>query len=137
MPTGTQGTNARKYVTSQTHYLRQDIAYNSSGISSGFSLGTLPTGAIIEKVQVKVTTAFNAGTTNQLDVGTGSDDDAFVDYTNSDVDLTATGSTFVWRGADVATLTSDTEIFAKYTQTGTAASAGAATIIVYFTVDNG
>jgi hypothetical protein len=138
MATNTQGTDARKYHTSQVHYLRQDFAYNTTGIgtTATVKIGTLPAGAIVEKVQVKVTTAFNAGTTNQLDVGVSGNDDSLVDYTETDVDLTATGSTFIWRGAD-ETFSADTPIYVKYTETGTAASAGAATVIVFYTVDLG
>lgn len=137
MASNTQGTNATKYVTCQTHYLRQDIAYNSAGLSAGtFKIGTLPAGAIVEKVQVKVTTAFNAASSNALDVGVSGNDDSLVDATDTDVDLTATGSSFVWRGAD-ETFAADTPVYAKYTQTGDAATAGAATVIVFFTVDNG
>ena len=137
MATNTQGTDAREYSYQLVHYMRKGIAYNTTGIgtTATVKIGTLPAGAIVEKVQVKVTTAFDAGTTNQLDVGISGNDDNLVDYDGSDVDLTATGSTFVWRGAD-ETFSSDTAIYVKYTETGTAATAGAAEIIVFYTVDN-
>lgn len=135
MASNTQGTDARKFVTAQTHYLRKDIAFDTTGISTDdtVKVGTLPNGAIIEKTQVMVTEAFDAASTNQLNVGIVGNDDALVDYDATDVDLTALGSTFVWRGADVA-ITADTPIYVTYDQTGTAAAAGAATIIVFFTV---
>lgn len=138
MATNTAGTEARLYHTSQVHYLRKDFAFDTPGIgtTATVKVGTLPSGAIVEKVQVKVTTAFDAGTTNQLNVGISGNDDNLVDYDAADVVLTATGSTFVWRGADES-FADDTPIYVKYTETGTAAEAGAATVIVFYTVANG
>lgn len=135
MASNTQGTDARKYVTAQTHYLRKDFAFDTPGIgtTATVKVGTLPAGAIVEKVQVKVTEAFDAASTNQLDVGVAGNDDNLVDYDGTDVDLTALGSTFVWRGADES-FAVDTPVYVKYTETGTAAAAGAATVIVFFTV---
>jgi hypothetical protein len=135
MASNTQGTDARKFVTAQTHYLRKDIAFNTTGIATDdtVKVGTLPDGAIIEKTQVMVTAAFDAGSTNQLNVGVVGNDDALVDYDGPDVDLTALGSTFVWRGADLA-VSGDTPVYVTYDQTGDAAEAGAATVIVFFTV---
>ena len=139
MPTNTQGTDARELPFQAVHYLRKGIAYNTTGIGTAATVevGTLPLGAVVEKVQVLVTTAFDAGTTNPLDVGTSSNNDAFIDSTASDVDLTATGSTFVWRGADdVEAISADTVVYVTYIPTGSAATAGAAEIIVFYTVDN-
>jgi hypothetical protein len=137
MPTGTQGTDARKFPWQAVHYMRKGIAYDTTGIGSTgtVKVGTLPSGAIVEKVQVKVTEVFDAGTTNPLDVGTSSDEDCLVDSTASDVDLTATGSTFVLRGSD-ETFSADTAIYVTYAQTGTAATQGAAEVIIFYTVDN-
>lgn len=137
MATDTAGTDARELPFQAVHYLRKAIAYNTSGIGSTgtVKVGTLPAGAVVEKVQVKVTTVFNAGTTNPLDVGTATDEDLLVDSTVTDVSLAATGSTFVWRGAD-ATFAADTPIYATYAQTGTAATTGAAIIIITYTVNN-
>ena len=139
MPTNTQGKDAREYSYQLMHYLRKGIAYNTTGIGTAATVkvGTLPLGAVIEKVQVLVTEAFDAGTTNPLDVGTSANNDAFIDSTASDVDLTATGSTFVWRGADdVEAISAETDVYVTYIPTGTDPTAGAAEVIIFYTPDN-
>jgi phage tail tape-measure protein len=139
MTTDTAGSTARELPWTVVHYMRKHIAYNTTGIATAATVkvGTLPIGAIVEKVQVLVTTVFNAGTTNPLDVGTSSNNDAFVDSTVADVDLTALGSTFVWRGADdVEAISAATDVYVTYVETGTAATTGAAEIVVFYTVDN-
>lgn len=93
------------------------------------SLGTVPNGAIIAKTVVEVITVFNAATTNVLIVGTDADDDAYV--TAADVAEGSTGTTTVARSA---TLGANTEIKAKYTQTGAAATTGSARVTVYYLV---
>lgn len=132
MATGTAGSTARQYHQQMTHYLRGAVAYNTVASGETVSLGTIPSGAVITSVDVLVETAFNAGTTNVLIVGNASDDDAYL--AAGDVDETATGLTrYSTKGAKVS---ADTEILAEYTQSGTAASAGAATIIVHYVPDN-
>lgn len=93
------------------------------------SLGTIPSGAIVLSTTVEVVTAFNAATTNVLVVGTAADDDAYV--AAADVTEGTAGTTVV---AHSATLAAATEVFAKYTQTGTAASAGSARVTVTYLV---
>lgn len=112
--------------------LRKDIAYTvTSGEAQ--SMGTLPANSIITAVTTFVETAFNAGTTNVLIVGTSADDDAYL--AAADSDETSTGLTRYTGKA--AKLSADTEIFMEYTQTGTAATAGAAVVMVEYVTDNG
>ena len=63
---------ARELHTQQVHYLRKRVNYNDASIGSGVVMGTLPAGAMIVSQNVRVSTAFNAGTTNALNVGTAS-----------------------------------------------------------------
>lgn len=136
MSTGTVGTTARQYHMSVVHFLRKTVAYNTTGIGSSdtVKVGILPAGASLHPVKVRVTAAFNAATTNVLTVGTSSGSDA--DIVNAaDVNEGATGATFVTRGCDL-TFAADTTIYVKYTQTGTAATAGAATIEIPYTINN-
>lgn len=93
------------------------------------SLGIIPAGAIVLATIVEVITAFNAGTTNVLVVGTGATADAFV--AAADVNEGAQGTTVV---SHSTTLSADTEVFAKYTQSGTAATAGQARCTVLYLV---
>lgn len=124
---------ARQLETQQTHYLRRDVAYNTNGIAAGVLLGTVPAGSKIVSVQIFIDTLFNAGTTNVLTGGTtGTGTNLF---TNTDsAPGTAgpkVGARAVNQGAGLI-FTADTDLFVSYSQTGTAASTGAATIIIEF-----
>lgn len=122
---------ARSYHTQQTAFLRRSVAFNTPliGTAGKVPLGTLPTGAIITGVLVKVTTAFNAATTNVLTVGTSGTADLIVGA--SDVNEAAADTTLSFASVGYIA-TEDTQLFVKYAQTGTAATAGAATVIVFF-----
>lgn len=129
--------NPRQFHTQQTHYLRFDVNYNDTGIGSGVRKGTLPAGAIITSTSMMITTAFNAGTTNVLTVGGNSS--SYNDIVAaSDVDETATGLTNGVKptSSSLGKLAADRDIYAMYTQSGTAASAGAATVIIHYVVNN-
>ena len=75
------GNNAvapRQPITQQVPYMRAAVAYNTLNIGTAgkVPLGTLPGGAIVTHMIVKVVTAFNAATTNVLTVGTAASADA-------------------------------------------------------------
>jgi hypothetical protein len=73
---------------------------------------------------------FNAGTTNVLILGTTDDDDGFVTTTNA---AAGTAGLKAGSGAILGTpLAANRVVYAKYTQTGTAATAGKATLVVEF-----
>ena len=92
-----------------------------------------PAGAHIVAEIVTVQTAFNAGTTNVLTVGTvsGTATDMMaagdLDETTAATTILA-GSVFHAGGLIILNSTSDTPVYVKYAQTGTVASAGKATI---------
>lgn len=127
---------ARVPGTQQVPYLRRAVAFNTPlvGTADTIEVGTLPANCILVRAYVRIKTAFNAGTTNVLTVGTSSGSNADI-VAAGDVDETATGTTQVTRGAGLS-LTSDTPIYAKYTQTGTAATTGAAEIVIEYIPDN-
>jgi hypothetical protein len=129
------GTDAREYPMQVLHFLRRSISFDSQFISTDdfTKVGTLPAGAVIYDAIVKVTTAFNAGTTNYINVGIVGDDDGIVDQ--GDLDLTAVEWQSSRRGCDL-TFTSDTHVYVTYDQSGTAATTGAAEIIVAYIPDN-
>jgi len=116
------------------HALRKDVAYT---VTSGtqYKIGTLPKGAVVIGTTVGVTTAFNAGSTNVLIVGTSGDDDALV--ASGGVDETAVAVTRVAPATLAGNLASaaDTDLYVKYTQSGTAGSAGAAWVVVEYVLD--
>jgi hypothetical protein len=117
-------------ITASIGVVQGTITYN---VADPFtvSLGTIPAGATILHALVAVTTAFNAGTTNVLVVGTAATADAYV--AAADVNEAATGTTVVAKAAGTA-LTAATSVFAKYTQTGTPADAGSARVMVFYAV---
>jgi len=85
---------------------------------------------------VRVKTAFNAATTNVLTVGTSDGSDADV-VAAGDVNEGSTGTAVVLRGCDLD-FASDTDIYVRYQQTGTAATTGVAKIVVsYVSMNNG
>jgi hypothetical protein len=118
--------------------ITRTVAYNTLGIGTAdtVKVGTLPNGAQCLEMIVRVTTAFNAATTNVLTVGTASGSDA--DFAGAvDVNEGLAGTVVDMTCAGLA-FSADTPIYVKYTQTGTAATAGAAVItITYVATANG
>lgn len=118
--------------------ISKTVNYNTPGIGTTdtVALGAVPSGAQILACTVRVTTAFNAATTNVLTVGTSSGSDADV-VAAGDVDESTAGTTVEYRGCDLA-FTADTTIYVKYAQTGTAATAGSAVVtLTYLSTANG
>jgi hypothetical protein len=119
---------ARQLHTQQIHYLRKRVNYNDSSISSGVVMGTLPAGAMIVSQNVRVSQAFNAGTTNALNVGTAA----------AGTQLFTDAATAGARSPTIANLSfaSDQDIYVTYAQTGTAASAGQADVVIGYVPNN-
>jgi hypothetical protein len=105
------------------------IAYTDS---SAVTVGTIPANAQIIDINIDVTTAFDAGTTNTIEVGNSSNSDAYVTATDVDAagraSVATTGVYADW--ADVGT--AEVAVTAAYTQSGTAATAGAARVTVVY-----
>ena len=129
MATNTAATNARLYHTDQVHYLAKDFTFADDG--SVLSLGYLPAGAVIIKPMsgVAVHVAFNAGTTNVLDIGTAANDDLY------GTDLALGSIAFVPLDEAVSmTVAADTLVTATVDLTGTAATTGSATVIIAYVI---
>lgn len=121
------GSTARSYHTSQIHYLRKDFTFSNDG--DVLTVGILPANALILKPisGVNVDTAFDAGTTNTLNVGTTADDNLYGT-------LLALGSV-AFVGLDeavAATVAADTTITATVVLTGTAATAGVGQVVIAY-----
>lgn len=123
--------SARESYAQDIHYVGLTVAYNAAGISTGVRLkNSLPNGAMVLWSMVNVTAAFNAATTNVLTVGTNST--SYNDLVAAgDVNEGAVEATFGYLGSGLK-VTADTDVYVKYTQTGTAATAGAADILVAY-----
>lgn len=137
MATGTAATTARQSAEQQVHYLRFTVNYNDTGIATGNGKQYLPKGAVIIGTDVVVTTAFNAATTNVLSIGTEAST-----YTNIVTTAQAIAGTAGLKanlaptGLALGPLAADAQVFALYTQTGTAATAGVAVIVVKYIPNN-
>lgn len=135
MATGTAGTNARQYSQQMVHYLRKTLSYTDNG--SEVTIGWIPSGALILSPisGVRVSTAFNAGSGNVLDIGanTGNDDpDEFA----TDLALGSVAFVPVDEATGVYVMTADTEITATVALSGTAATAGQAEVVICYIPDN-
>lgn len=131
MATNTSGSDARQFYTQQVHYLRKSIVFGDDG--TALTVGKIPAGSVILKPLsgVQVSTAFNAGTTNTLNIGTSADDNLYGT-------LLALGATdFVPCDEAVSYLvTSDTTMTCTVVLTGTAATAGAGEVVIAYIPDN-
>lgn len=133
MPTGSAGSVARQYHHQMKHYLRFDVNYNDAASGVAVAKQTLPAGAIITRTDVVVSTAFNAATTNVLSIGTEAST-----YTNIVTTAQAVAGTpglksnLAPTGAALGKLAADAVVYALYSQSGTAASAGQATVIIEY-----
>lgn len=128
--------SARKNALQLVHYLRFVVNFNDAGIAAGVKKQTLPKGAVLIGTDVLVTQAFNAVTTNVVAVGStagGSDIVAAADFVETALGLT---QNIKPTGAMAVPLAADTPVFPSFTQTGGAATAGSAVVIVKYIPDN-
>lgn len=136
MATNTAGTNAREYPQQMVHYLRRTVNYNTAGVATGVSLGTLPAGAQVLKNNVIVKTAFN-GSSGTLTVGTNSTDYNNVHSGMTQTQMAATQNYVGTAGAVGVTLTQDAEVFVKFVAGATTApTAGSAIVVLSYVPDN-
>lgn len=118
---------ARQSHEQQSHYIRATVNYNDVGIGSGVVIGTLPAGAVIVNTTVYCSTAFNAGTTNALQIGTAASG------TQVSNDAATAGARNTVPALNIA---ADQDIFVTYAQTGTAATAGKAVVVIQYAPNN-
>lgn len=128
------GTPARAigYAVSQALYRTFAFDTGLVGTADTIVVGAIPSGARITRCVVYVDTAFNAATTNEFQLGTAADPDAYVEA--DDVDLTVTGAVEVTDRVAVTTFSSDTTVYLQYDQTGTAATTGAGAVLIEYIV---
>lgn len=134
MATGVQGVVPRQDPRQVTNTLKKTVNYNDPGIANGSPFEAwIPQGAFISQVLCEIVTVFNAATTNVLTVGTNGP----ATYDNiinaGDVNEAALGVTNVVRalGRGLAAA-GNVRPYAKYTQTGAAATTGQAVILIEY-----
>ena len=100
--------------------------------ATAVTIATIPAGAQIVDINIDVTTAFNAATTNPVTVGTSASAAAYVTSTSvgstGRASVASTGVYSAWAN----TGTSDVSATITYSQTGTAATAGAARVTIIY-----
>ena len=108
-----------------------NVVFGANGTET--VVATVPANSQIFQITVDVTTAFNAGTTNTLDIGDGTTADKYADA------LAAGAQARVLATSDVSQIgnlidigTTDVDVTVTYNQTGSAATAGAATVTVLY-----
>jgi hypothetical protein len=125
---------ARIYHTQQVHYIVKRITFADYGKT--VVVGVLPPNSLIISGDVIVTTAFNAGSTNTLNIGTLDDDDGIA--TSLALGTIGRIPADEFATSDDLFSTSQVTITAKPAQTGTAATAGVGYVhIEYIPIDNG
>ena len=102
------------------------------GNATAVTIGSVPAGAQIVNIHIDTTTAFNAGTTNTMTVGTSGSAAAYVATTAvgplGRASVATTGVYSAWPTVGA----SDVTVTANYSQTGTAATTGAATVTIVY-----
>jgi hypothetical protein len=120
------------------HYYRLTINFNDTGISAAQAFGALGQNWYIHSIDCHVTTAFNASTTNVVTLGTTktSANEIFGASDLNEASATVqhlTGAAGLGLGATSA---ADVTLWAKYAQTGTAATAGSVTCVIAYAPNN-
>ena len=106
------------------------VTFGADGTAT--TVCTIPAGSSIYGIDIDVTTAFNAGSTNTISVGVSGTAAKFVTATSvgslGRASVATTGAYSNWLNVG----TSDVTIIATYNQTGTAASAGSARVAIRY-----
>ncbi|MGJ4928147.1 hypothetical protein ACQR1I_16545 [Bradyrhizobium sp. HKCCYLS2038] len=126
---------ARKNALQLVHYLRFKVNFNDAASGVATLKQWLPKGAILVGTDVQVAQGFNAATTNVLSVGTVGD--TATNIVNA-LSVTAAGLTLNAppTGVNLQPLAADKQVQVTYTQTGAAATAGAAYVVIKYIPDN-
>lgn len=121
---------ARSSGDQTINYLRAPITF-ALGYTGVAQVGTLPAGCVVLRSYVVVTTAFNAGSTNTMKIGTIASDASFGTGIALGTIGVITGGTALATAATV-TPTADTAVVATSVSTGAAMTAGAGVVVVEY-----
>lgn len=132
---------AQQYHHNLLHFLRGTIAFGSATSGTAVSLGWIPAGAIVKDANATVTTAFDSGTSDLLDIGFRNAGDGTTDDPNEFATAVSIATAGQVQSDELATagdlyFPEGAEIVATWTAAGTAATAGNAYVEVFYTVDN-
>jgi len=121
--------NAVTNIAGVSSAITTTIAYTDT---SAVTIGTLPPNAQILSIHIDVTTAFNAGTTNNITVGKTGSAAAYVAATAVNATGRASIATTGVYSAWADTGSSETTSTVSFAQTGTAATTGAARVTIVY-----
>lgn len=133
MATNVPGNTARDNYEQQVSFFRKTLTFaDAAAAANGIVIGILPAGAMVETSSVDVSAAFNAGTLNDVTVGTNA-----TAYDNILTSAQIVAGTQGVKRSLVPTLRADqvtapTMVYLKTNLTGTAATAGQLTIMIQF-----
>lgn len=135
MATNTPGSVARQDPRNVDNNFRYRFTFADAGLAAGIQLFVLPQNAFILDCMVEIVTAFNAGTTNPISIGTVA---AAYNNIHAAGDNTP-GTPGIYRAALAVgkfgrslTQSGDTPVFLKYTPTGTTATTGVGELVIIF-----
>jgi hypothetical protein len=136
---------ARNCTNYSVCYQRVTINFNDPNIGTAQKFGALPANAYILAVDAYVSTAFNAGTTNVVTIGVTTSANEIVASgitagtighyaltSAAGLGLAVTGNSTYIQGATSGTIPPFVYLYAKYAQTGTAATAGQVTVVIEY-----
>lgn len=126
---GNRRNDIARAFANRVRYVTGSVAFNTPGVATGVSIGTIPANSIVSDIVVIVTAVFNAATTNVLQVGRLGTLGAFAG--TADVNEASATAQRVTTGLGNVGAT-DVDVLVSYTQTGTAATTGAATVVITF-----
>jgi hypothetical protein len=129
-------TPARNAGVQQIHVIRsREITFADN--AQVIRIGTVPAGSLIMNTLsgVHVSTVFNAGTNNFIDIGTTADDDLY----GTDVSLLALGLILMDEAETAAArwIAADTTFTCTPSITGTAPTTGLARVVICYIPPNG
>lgn len=131
---------ARSLTEQAVNYYRITVNFNDQNIGAAQQFGSLPGGAYITQIDAHVLTAFNAGTTNVITVGTTKASANEIVASGISGAPLATGvihlTSAAGLGMAVTNVTTPVPLFVKYAQTGTAASTGQIVIVISYIPNN-
>ena len=133
MATNVPGNTARDNCEQEVQYIRKTLTFSdAANFSAGLPIGMLPAGAMILASSVDVSAAFNAGTLNDVTVGTNA---TAYDNILTSAQIVA-GTQGIKRALPptvrVDQITAPTMVYLKTNLTGTAATAGQLTLVITF-----
>lgn len=128
MPLNT-GISVRDNSTCNVQFIRKTVTFTDT-TAVAITIGKIPAGSLIINAGAYVSTAFNNGTNNLLNIGTTADDDGL-----ATVISLATVGLIVWdefATSDDLLVAADTTLIATPSVSGTAATTGSADVFVTY-----